>query len=392
MKFLSKCKPFSGFALILLTQMCLGQNNYQVTTVQATNTYSLNAASTVFGNPRTSVRIALPQNTIAWFYVVTVSKGSGQSTTLVSQLNKLMGISGLTGSIVTQLLVPKGDAKCDVYIVDQNNNDLFLYKKEFTYFREGSAKSVSEAKMDIRNLNNDLYYLVLYNPELYSIKVTVEVAAIVSSKSYGSTSGNRVDWQGENGTRVVNIIKTKTDTHLIWDKLKLIGTASAVDELKECVAERIISAYSLSSFLNLNSVMIDYEVMTKYKECLPNFLYTETYEEQRASLYGSLGWKAYVQGEIDKAIKLTEQSLQITPLFWVQANRAFFYLLQGQEAQGIEAYMKSLDVLEVDRNPKIKKSNHIKGCLKDIENVAYKSIKGSEEARTILNKALSWCE
>lgn len=390
--------PSSKFYYFLLS-ICLithlvsfsQSDQYEVIPVRSSMIYSLNSVTTILGQSSTTVRIEIPQNTVAWFYIASVSKSSGTTTNLTSQLSKLISAKALAAIALSELFIPKGDAKCNFYLVDKSNDDLFEAKKRFNYFEEGSTKSTTEAKIQIKNQLQNLYYIAIDNPEFFPVKVSFEAAAIVkvNGAKYGSFSGNRLDWQGQNGLNVVNIIKTKLESHILFDMNKLIGTSEAISQLKECVVDKIISEYSLVDFLKLAAPTIDYEVMMKYKLCAPNFFYTQSEDEKKASTWGNLGWKSFENGDIDNCIKYSLKSLEITPLFFAKANLALSYLVKGMEMETIENYMECSDVLKNNKYPKQAKINSIYAAIQDIENEKKKkNLKDADSAISILKDML----
>ncbi len=376
----------SGF--LLLNTTSFSQNEVlKVVSIQQPITYSLNAATSIFGKSKTSVRVSLPNYTIAWFYIASVSKGSETSTSLFTQLSKLVGLNGLTGSLISEIVVPKGDAKANFYVVNEKNSDLFLTNKRFEYYREGAAESSSEARMDIRSLVSGLQYIAIDNPTFSPIKVTIEVVAVLKepAKKYGSFKEIRTDWQGQNAANVVNILKKKIDRHLLPDQSKIIGTENAVDELKECVIDKIIANYKFDEFLKQASGTIDYEIMLNYKACVPNFYYQQSADEKSATIYGNLGWKAFEKGEIDNCIQYSKKSLEITPLFFVKANLALCYLKKGMEVEAVQNYMESIDIVKGNKYPKPTKRAFINAAIQDIENERKNdSLSGADDAISIL--------
>lgn len=159
------------------------------TIIQQRNVY-LNggARSSVGGKSRVAIKIDLPPNTVSWYYEFTTQPGEGGTATLnlALQLSSLMADpSGITKAVASQIDVPPGSASADIYLLDQNNVDLFIQKADqnggtYTYNREGTALNTRQGVIEIDDIRTGTRYLGIKNPSTWDgLNVFIEVVAIV---------------------------------------------------------------------------------------------------------------------------------------------------------------------------------------------------------------------
>ncbi len=129
----------------------------------------------------------MPANTNAWYYSFTTKPGeSGISNlNLAIQLGTLaMDPSGLTKAALEKISVPSGSASIDVYVLDQNNSDLFVNKADlnggtFYSFRDGTISNTRSGVIQITEMTRGTFYLGLKNPSMWDgININIEVVAI----------------------------------------------------------------------------------------------------------------------------------------------------------------------------------------------------------------------
>ena len=78
---------------------------------------------------------------------------------------------------------------------------------------------------------------------------------------------------------------------------------------------------------------------------------TET--EQKAKMFGSLGWKAYEKGEYDKCLVLSKKALEFNPdLGWVHNNIGLVLLIKGDYISAIDSYLTAIILYKKSDNPK----------------------------------------
>ena len=140
---------------------------------------------------RTYLEIALPPNTIEWHYSFSTCKDGATvaKLNLGMQLGSLLlnfapaGIifSGLAKEAISHITVPQGAMPINSYIVDGDNLNKFINKKQFSYLDGTSMLNTMQGETQIANPNSGTYYLALQNiSSLSAVIVKVEVVAIVS--------------------------------------------------------------------------------------------------------------------------------------------------------------------------------------------------------------------
>ena len=107
----------------------------------------------------------------------------------------------------------------------------------------------------------------------------------------------------------------------------------------------------------LGAISITIEVVALVKE--------DNLGEDKAKLFGSMGWNAYERGELDKCVELSNKALSLNPnLGWVKFNIALVHLEQGKN-ECLDEYIDAITTCKKDANPKAT----LKGALDDIHNV-----------------------
>lgn len=130
---------------------------------------------------------------------------------------------------------------------------------------------------------------------------------------------------------------------------------------------------------NLNGINVTVEVVAIVEEADPN--------ADKGQLYGSMGWKAYEKGELDKCVELSLKALSFNPnLAWVKFNIALTHMAQGKD-QALDEYIEAISICKKDPNPK----NSLSGALDDINNL--RKIKGNlnymDDIEVLIKRELS---
>ncbi len=179
--------------LLLLFQSSFSQTikvQQLVKTVIQERTVSLNggANASVGGQSRTVIPITLPPNTISWYYSFSTKSGfSGlENLKLFTQLYTMaLSPTGITNNLISNIQVPQGAMGADIYLLDQQNSDLFTQKADlngstYSYYREGTVTNTNQGVVPIYNALQGAYYLGLKNPSTFTgISITIEVVALV---------------------------------------------------------------------------------------------------------------------------------------------------------------------------------------------------------------------
>lgn len=90
----------------------------------------------------------------------------------------------------------------------------------------------------------------------------------------------------------------------------------------------------------------------------------KTDNQEKAELYGNLGWAKFLKGDYEDCIKYCNKSNSIFKLGWVQANKGLAKLMLGKDSEAIEIYIDAITLIK-----KQPKANYIfKEIIKDINN------------------------
>jgi hypothetical protein len=104
--------------------------------------------------------------------------------------------------------------------------------------------------------------------------------------------------------------------------------------------------------------------------------------QQKAELYGSLGWKAYQSGDLDKCLELSKKALTFDgSLCWVQCNVALVYLVTGKP-EATDEYIKAIELVKQSKHAK----EYLTGAIKDIDDAKQTkgTIKDADLVRSLL--------
>ena len=132
--------------------------------------------------------INLPKNTVDLFYAFSTQGNSGNSSklNLLIQVAATIKAGALGKALVSQLKIPPGSGKINIYLMDSNYKTAFLSdsNREVLYYEGLSEKNATEGKKNIKQLLNGNYSLGIENPSIFnSLKVNIEVVAIVKEES-----------------------------------------------------------------------------------------------------------------------------------------------------------------------------------------------------------------
>jgi hypothetical protein len=191
-------KPASNFN----TKVTLKKISTPKTIVEPT-ALRVNSGSNAFwknGKSRILVPVALPPNTIEWFYRFSASRNQedidnvrknfqlfGELTTLFLQSTGFGSVAGKAVKIgVEQLAQPPGSNHCDIYLLDYENIAGFEAKSdEWKYVLQGSRQNLMSGNVKVDCCIQGQYYLGIRNPDEYDgINVSIEVIAITAREEY----------------------------------------------------------------------------------------------------------------------------------------------------------------------------------------------------------------
>lgn len=112
---------------------------------------------------------------------------------------------------------------------------------------------------------------------------------------------------------------------------------------------------------------------------------------QKSSLYGSMGWDAYKDGEIDKCIEFSKKALTLdNTMGWVKLNLGLCYLVKGQQEAAANYYVDAItDIKKLANSLLIQK--HLQAGINDIDEALQKKpgLKGTDYIRELLENELN---
>src|SRR5579872_3373611 len=108
------------FFLLALLRPALAQepgtSSYKVIPIISKETFTLNSGSRALlgGKSRIDLLVALPANTVEWYYALTTTPEKAPAPTigLAEQLIKYLTPTGIASSIMSALLTPNGSGTC----------------------------------------------------------------------------------------------------------------------------------------------------------------------------------------------------------------------------------------------------------------------------------------
>ncbi|WP_299121991.1 hypothetical protein [uncultured Tenacibaculum sp.] len=100
----------------------------------------------------------------------------------------------------------------------------------------------------------------------------------------------------------------------------------------------------------LNGLNISIEVVAIVKT---EIVKKKNIKQEKAELYGKLGWSKFLKGEYQKCIQYCNKSNELFPLAWVQANKGLATLILGKEIEATDIYINAL--LIAKKQPKKEK-------------------------------------
>jgi len=158
----------------------------KVVTLLAPQNFYLNGGvrGALGGKSRVFYKIDLPPHTVEWYYSFTTAKNTNApSINLVAQLIKL--INPAASIVASSIMVPSGATLADVYLLDEQDKNLFMSKSDkrgqpFYYITSGSRENYTHGVVVIKDVVSNTFYLGVRNPSAYDgVYITLEVAAII---------------------------------------------------------------------------------------------------------------------------------------------------------------------------------------------------------------------
>jgi tetratricopeptide (TPR) repeat protein len=270
--------------------------------------YHLNNGLRTFvgGKSRTTIKVDLPPNTVAWYYAFTTTKdetGSDLLNLAVQIGTLLLDESGTLAKIKSQIRIPGGTGVLEVYLLDVKNSDLFLNHDEYNYYREGSVDQIRDGIIDIDEFKTGTFYIGLKNPsEIDGIDVRIEVVAIVEEQIQNNST---ISSNNNNSY--------STTTNIGNDK-------PTIDDLKKEISYQLL-------FQQYGAAAEKYIQLVEL--------------ERTATNYNSIGWCLLLNKQFSRAIKYLSDGIALDNYnLYLQGNIAHAYLLTDDFDKAKEIYLK----------------------------------------------------
>lgn len=367
----------------------------KIVPIQEKSTYSLDGgvSSTINGQSRVVIEFYLPANTVEWYYIFSSQSNNdavedaANRLNLVSQLTRLIDPTGVSASTASSLLAPSGSKQCNIYLLPSeddankfyNKTDQSLFDDSWRYNREYSIEAAYEGKKMINGLIYDKCYIGIQNPSLNSsINIAIEIAAIVEEEI-----ADLSEWSSETKEIVFNTCKE----NLMYNDYN----ESAATEIASCILQKLINNYTPNDFASLSESESETIEISLEEECIIELQGGEKTEEQEKGFtLGGMGWKAYENGDIEKAIMLSKRALEYDNYIgWVYGNLGLLALIKGDEMAAIDYYVNAIKFVSKDR---LNAKETFAELIKDIENaiLKYPEIKGYNEILEQLKEEMKY--
>ncbi|APX99726.1 tetratricopeptide repeat protein [Lacinutrix venerupis] len=128
-----------------------------------------------------------------------------------------------------------------------------------------------------------------------------------------------------------------------------------------------------------NGVNISIEVVAITETQVP---IVKSDSQQKAELYGGLGWTNFENGNYEKCIEYCDKANAEFKLGWVLANKGLAQLMTDKESEAMETYIEAITLIKKQPNP-----SYVFGeMIKDIENAKKLNpdLNGADEIKQLI--------
>jgi hypothetical protein len=202
---------------LLFENHSVAQNKEKVVTIHQPQNFRLASKGRTFigGNATIVLDVKLPANTVKWYYTFGATRDNDRvqqtqnQLKLVSQLIKIVDVSGTAANALNLLSGPPGEDFCNLYLFssqgDANQFDKDLSLDSWNYNRQGSRPNYRSGIVEINDPNHcsGTQYIGIDNPSgFYGISCAIEVVAIVKEEE--SVNG----WTASRKDEIFNMFKS----------------------------------------------------------------------------------------------------------------------------------------------------------------------------------------
>ncbi len=357
---------FLFLAYLFLVGTVLGQNKNEFYDTQHAFTQNF----PVSPDQRKLIAIELPEGTTSIVYRITVGKKNQEiGKSLVDAVNSIPNPATATIGAFTKLVVSLSSYEAKYFIFSSEENALnYKNGRQYSYCKTTGELTSATVKMLSSNCFGDTRYLYFgfhTNELLIDYYVTLEVVPWVEKEDL-------TVWTAEYRDELFETYKSNLISNGVQEK-------TAID-LSNCIINKLVEQKTPEDLNNLSESEYS-EIITKISEECVQILQggAKTEEQQKGATYGSLAWKAYKNGELDKAIDYSKKALEKdNTLGWVQANLGLFFLIKNDELTATDYYIDAISNIKKD---KLNAKNTFQEVIDDINNAIkkYPDLKGYKE-------------
>lgn len=131
---------------------------------------------------------------------------------------------------------------------------------------------------------------------------------------------------------------------------------------------------------SINGININIEVVaiTETRKAI-----AKTEKQQKAELYGNLGWTNFENGDYSKCVEYCDKAMAEYELGWVLANKGLAQLMLDKEIEGTETYINAITLVKKQPNP----NRVFREMIKNIDNAlkTKPELKGAQEIRGLID-------
>lgn len=287
--------------LILGYGSALGQ--YEIEPIHSTQSFYLNNSTRAdlgTGDNRACLPVQIPINTVEWYYSFSVSKDSSSANLkLYYQLINSFDPTGISSLAFQAITVPKGQARCNVYVTDYSNGIAFDSNQKSNYFPSASRMNFSHGVVRVKGVSTKELFICFENPAVWKgVTIRVEVDALVKKNQelHSKKTSNDIDYK----------------------------------EKKPASAEKVIDA------LEELAKSIDKGVQKRKKH---------KKDQERAKNYWSTGWVFYKSGDFENSIIYTKRALKINKHPGLYFNLGLSQWSLDQADSSTESYLKGINLI-----------------------------------------------
>jgi len=177
---------------------CLAQD-YMVQSIQPAQIFYLDKASGdeyINYDSRSTLELLLPSDAVSLYYSFTTTRAKIKSDlNLFSQLDDLVTQEGgHYDPSVSEITVPTGQGRCNVYLVEDDNSWKFEDGENFIYLPTGSRENFSHGIIKVPEIPVGNVYLCFENTDKNSsVSISVEVVALIDTSSTSQAISGVVD-------------------------------------------------------------------------------------------------------------------------------------------------------------------------------------------------------